>query len=315
MKAFALNGFDSPPALQELPDPEVGPGHVRLRVRAAALNRMDAAIRSGMVRGIADYQFPVVLGRDGAGLVDALGQGVDDVSIGDEVIGHVLFGPVLRDGTIAEYAVVAADTVAAKPEGLDFTAAAALPLAGTAALAAVEAIEPTDGSSVLIAGASGGVGSFAIQLAAARGATVIATGLPDEADRLRGLGASRVVDYREDVVTQVLDGDGGTVDALIDLVSYEAENLARLAAAVRKGGKVSSTVGAATPEALAAREITGTNIMAVPSRETLAALLAEIERGMLRVDVEETLPLEDAPRGLDAFLNGHVRGKTVVTVG
>jgi len=193
MKALALTDFDSAPTLQDLPTPEPGSGQVRVRIKAAALNGIDAAISSGMAQAMAEHQFPVVIGRDAAGIVDAVGEDVEHVSVGDEVLGHILFAPPLHHGTIAEYAILPTDAVVAKPASLDFSDAAALPLAGAAALAAVEAAELQQGQTVLIAGAGGGVGSFAIQLAVARGATVIATGLPEDADRLRRLGASEVV--------------------------------------------------------------------------------------------------------------------------
>jgi NADPH:quinone reductase-like Zn-dependent oxidoreductase len=313
MKALALTDFDSPPALLDLPLPEPDAGQVRVRVRAASLNGMDGAIADGMVRGMVEYQFPVVVGRDGAGVVDAVSDGVDDVSVADEVIGHIFFGPTLRDGTIAEYALLPADGVVAKPATVDFTEAAALPLAGAAALAVVDAADVQQGQQVLIAGASGGVGSFAVQLAAARGATVIATGLPEDVERLHGLGAAKVVDYREDVAEQVL-ADGGQVDALLDLVSFGPDSFGRLAKAVRRGGKAGSTAGGASDEALEAAGLTGQVIMAMPNRETLTKLLAEIERGALRVDVEERLPLDAAATALETFTNAHTKGKIVVTV-
>lgn len=313
MKALVLTDFDSPPALHDLPLPEPDAGQVRVRVRAAALNGIDGAIAAGMARGMAEYQFPVVVGRDGAGVVDAVADGVDHVSVGDEVIGHIFFVPTLRDGAIAEYALLPADGIVAKPATLDFTDAAALPLAGAAALAAVDAADVQQGQLVLIAGASGGVGSFAVQLAAARGATVIATGLPEDVERLKDLGAAKVVDYREDVAEQLL-ADGGKVDALLDLVSFDPDSFGKLAKAVRPGGKVGSTAGGATDEALEAAGLTGQVIMAMPNRETLTKLTSEIERGALRVDVEETLPLDEAAKALETFTNGHTKGKIVVTV-
>jgi NADPH:quinone reductase-like Zn-dependent oxidoreductase len=263
MRALALTDFETGPALQDLPAPEPGSGQVRVRVEAAGLNGIDTAISTGMVKGMAEYVFPVVIGRDAAGIVDAVGDGVDHVSVGDEVIGHVFFGPTLHEGTIAEYAVLSGDGVVHKPTTLEFTAAAALPLAG--------------------------------------------------ADRLEALGASKIVDYRDDVAEQVL-ADGGEVDALLDLVSFDPESFGKVAKAVRRGGKVGSTAGGATDEALAAAGLTGKVIFATPDRETLTALLGEIERGALRVDVELTVPLEEATEGLEKLAGGHAQGKIVVTV-
>jgi NADPH:quinone reductase-like Zn-dependent oxidoreductase len=314
MKALALADLDSAPAVQELPTPEPSSGQVRVRVKAAGLNGFDVAVASGGLKGMAEYQFPVVIGRDAAGTVDAVGEGVEQVSVGDEVFGHVLFTPELRDGTVAEYALLPAEAVHAKPASLDFTEAAALPLAGAAALAAIEAADVQHGQTVLIAGAGGGVGSFALQLAADRGATVIATGLPEDADRLRTLGADQVVDYRKDVADQVLADHPDGVDALLDLVSFDPESFAKLAKAVRPGGKVGSTAGGATEDALAAAGLTGQVIVAVPNRDTLARLVSEIERGALRVDIEQVLPLDNATQGLDTLSRRIARGKIVATI-
>jgi NADPH2:quinone reductase len=237
---------------------------------------------------------------------------VTHVSVGDEVFGHIFWGPTLRDGTIAEYALLPAEGVIPKPAGVDFTHAAAIPLAGAGALAAVEATDVQRGERVLIAGASGGVGSFAIQLAADRGATVIATGLPEDVERLRGLGAEKVIDYRQNVAEQVLAD--GEVDVLLDLVSFDPESFTKLARAVRRGGKVASTAGGATPEAVEAAGVTGRVVVAMPNWETLTKLVGEVERGALVVDVEETLALGEAAKAFEMFTNRHTKGKIVVTV-
>ena len=314
MKALALTDFDTPPAVHDLPTPEPGLGQVRVRVKAAALNGIDAAISSGMAQAMAEHQFPVVIGRDAAGIVDAVGDGVEHVSVGDEVLGHILFAPPLHHGTIAEYAILPTDAVVAKPASLDFTAAAALPLAGAAALTAIDAADLQQGQTVLIAGAAGGVGSFAIQLAVARGATVIATGLPEDADRLRRLGASEVVDYRQDVAEQVLAEHPEGVDALLDLVTFDPDSFDKLAQAVRRGGKVGSTTTTATPDALEAAGLTGQAIFALPNRDTLNTLLGEIERGALRVDVQQIFSLDEASRGLETLASRTARGKLVVAI-
>jgi NADPH:quinone reductase-like Zn-dependent oxidoreductase len=130
MKAFALTDFDTAPATTELPTPDPGPGQVRIRVRAAALNGIDVAVISGLLRLMADYRFPVVIGSDGAGIVETVGDGVTGISIGDEVLGHYAFGSELHHGTLAEHALLTADATVVKPASLAFTEAAALPLAG-----------------------------------------------------------------------------------------------------------------------------------------------------------------------------------------
>jgi NADPH:quinone reductase-like Zn-dependent oxidoreductase len=277
-----VNGFGEPVSLGELAVPEPGPGQVRVRVKVAGLNAFDNAVASGMMQGMVEYAFPVVIGRDAAGIVDAVGEGVTEVMIGDEVFGHVLLGSPLRDGTLAEYALLPAAAVAEKPAGIDFVSAAALPLSGTAAHDAGEAVAPRDGDTVLIVGATGGVGSYAVQLAAARGATVVATGLPEDAQRLRDLGATHVVDYREPLAEQVRSAAPDGVDGLIDLVNREPDGLSQVSALVRDGGAVASTMGAADAETLGARSITATNVMAAPVRDVLEQLGDQVASGALR---------------------------------
>jgi NADPH:quinone reductase-like Zn-dependent oxidoreductase len=314
MRAVMLNGFGEPVSRGELAVPEPGPGQVRVRVKAAGLNAFDTAVASGMMQGMVEYSFPVVIGRDAAGIVDAVGEGVTEVMIGDEVFGHVLLVSPLRDGTLAEYALLPAAAVAAKPAGMDFASAAALPLSGTAAHDAVEAVAARDGDTVLIVGATGGVGSYAVQLAAARGATVIATGLPEDAQRLHGLGATHVVDYRQPLAEQVRSAAPDGVDGLIDLVNREPDGLSEVSALVRDGGRVASTMGAADAETLGARNITATNVMATPVREVLEQLGEQVASGALRVDVEQVLPFQNATQGLETLAAGTARGKIVVTV-
>ena len=314
MKAFALTDFDSAPAITDLPTPEPGPGQVRIRVRAAALNGIDVAVSSGLMRSMVDYRFPVVIGFDGAGIVDAIGEGVTDISIGDAVLGHYTLGSELHHGTLAEHALLTANATVVKPASLAFTEAAALPLAGSAALKAVEAVDLRPGETVLIAGAGGGVGSFAIQLALAKGATIIATGRPDDAQRLRGLGAAEVVDYQGDVAEQVRTAHPNGVDALIDMVTFDPDTFAPLAKAVRAGGKVSTLTGGATEEALAAAGLTGQMVSAGTNRDSLTRLIANVEDGTLTIDVERVLALDDADKGLETMTNRRARGKIVTTI-
>jgi NADPH:quinone reductase-like Zn-dependent oxidoreductase len=209
---------------------------VLVRVIAAGLNPLDNAIAAGMMTGMVEHDYPVVLGRDAAGIVERVGDGVDGISVGDAVVGHVLLAPPVKQGTLAEYAVLPSAAVVRKPDELDFATAAAIPLSGAAAVAAVDAIDPQPGEAVLIVGASGGVGSYAVQLAAGRGAIVIATGLPEDEDRLRDLGAGHVVDYRENLAEQVRRAYLGAVQGLIDLVSYSPDVLAEHASLLEEGG-------------------------------------------------------------------------------
>jgi NADPH:quinone reductase-like Zn-dependent oxidoreductase len=309
-----MTGFGEDAAVTEVPTPEAGAGAARVRVRAAALNRVDFALAAGMLQGMMEYEFPIVLGRDFAGAVDAVGDDITALAAGDEVFGFVPSGPPLHDGAIAEYVVVPAASLVASPEGVDVTAAAALPLAAATAHAAVEAVDPRPDSTVLIAGATGGVGSFAVQLAAQRGATVLASGTEDDAGRLTRLGAAAVVARGDRLTEHVRAEHSDGVDALIDLVSYSPDGLAPLSELVRDGGRVASPLGAADADALAGRGIEAANEFGAPTPDLLAAFAVRVASGELEVDVEEVAPLDRSPELLRRFATGPVRGKLVVEV-
>ncbi|SQD98138.1 MULTISPECIES: NADP-dependent oxidoreductase [unclassified Parafrankia] len=314
MRALNVPAAGEQPRLSDLPVPGPVEGTVLVRVKAAGLNAIDNALAAGMMAEMMPHAYPLVLGRDAAGVVEAVGAGVDHVAVGDAVIGHMLLAPPIQAGTLAEYALLPAAAVTRKPAGLDFTTAAALPLAAAAAKTAVDAVEPEPGQTVLVVGAGGGVGSYAVQLLAARGVTVVATGTAADAGRLTALGAATVVDYTAGpVAEQVRAAYPDGVDALIDLVAYTPDSAPL--DVVRKGGKVASTLGAADEEALAAAGLTGTSVMAAPVRELIAELAALAAAGTLKVDITTVLPLEKATDGLATLASGTARGKIVVEIG
>ncbi len=186
-----------------------------------------------------------------------------------------------------------AATIVPKPAGLDFVTAAAIPLAGAAASQAVDVVDPQPGQVVLINGASGGVGSFAIQLVDARGATVLATGTAEDADRLLNLGAAHVVDYSAGPVAdqvRTLYPDG--VDALINLAGRVPADLP--IGAVRPGGTIASTTTQPEPTDLESAGITSTGIMATPTSLIIAALVEQATAGTLKVIIADVLPIEQA---------------------
>ena len=176
MRAVVFPGFGAAPEVRDDVDvPDPAEGEVRVRVRAASVNGFDLAVAAGMVQGMMEHRFPVVLGKDFAGVIDAVGPGVDGYAVGDRVFG-VVTKPFVGDGSFGEFVTVPVAVGLAKlPEPVSFTDGAALGLAGTAALDCVDAAALRPGQSVLIAGATGGVGSYAVQFAAQAGATVIAT--------------------------------------------------------------------------------------------------------------------------------------------
>lgn len=313
MRAFHLPSAGEQPQLGDLPTPTVTEGTVLVRVKAVGLNPIDNGIAAGVLAGMMPHAYPLVLGRDAAGIVEAVGEGVDHVAVGDAVLGHVLLAPPIQAGTLGEYALLPAAAVTPKPHGLDFVAAAALPLAGATAAQTVAAIDPQPGQTVLVNGAAGGVGSYAVQLLASRGAAVVATGTPDDADRLRGLGATVVVDHTASpVVDQIraLHPDG--VDALINLAGFSPADVP--AGALRPGGRIATTTAAPDEETLAAANLTSSMIMAAPVREVVASLAEQAATGDLKVQVASVLPFEQALEGLATLAAGQAHGKIVVTL-
>ena len=178
MRALNVPAAGQQPEVSRLPIPAPTEGTVLIKVKAASLNAIDVALAGGAAAGTMTHHYPLVVGRDAAGVVEAVGEGVDHIQVGEEVFGHILLAPPIQAGTVAEYAVLTAAAVAHKPAGIDFATAAALPLAGATAVAAIDAIAPESGQTVLVIGAGGGVGTYAVQLLAARGVTVVATATP-----------------------------------------------------------------------------------------------------------------------------------------
>jgi NADPH:quinone reductase-like Zn-dependent oxidoreductase len=309
MKAFALTARDTQPAVQDLPQPEPTAGEVLVAVEAASVNGFDLSVAAGYVWDMIPHEFPVVLGRDLVGTVTAVGDGVEGISVGDRVAG-VIPGMALgaRTGTFAEYVALPASAVTAVPSGVEAHQAAVVGLAGVAASDALAALDVQAGETVLVSGATGGVGSIAVQLAAAAGASVIATAQPGAEDEyVRSLGATHTVDYTGDVTVavQALAPQG------VDKVLHAAGDAAPLAATLKAGGVLASTRGA-DQEQVARADVTVAPIMAAATAEKLATLLAQVAQGALRVNVETAIPLERAPEAFAAFADGTL-GKVLLT--
>jgi NADPH2:quinone reductase len=310
MRAFTLESFDAPPAVRDLPVPEPGDSEVLVRVHASSVNAVDAAILAGMLKGMVEHEFPVVLGRDYAGLVDQVGARVTRYAPGDEVYGFLLHAnPTVHDGSWTELIVVPEDNfVAPKPAAVDLAGAGAAPLAGITAVLAVDALDISAGDTVLIAGATGGVGSFAVQLAAHAGASLLAPARPEDDAYLRDLGVSDVLDRNADVAAAVRDRHPEGVDALLDLVSYGPDGFNAYAAALKPDGRGASPLGAAGDAPGRA------NIMAPPSRENLARLARLLDDGILRVPIQDSFGLDEAGAALQAFGSRHKHGKLGIRI-
>jgi NADPH2:quinone reductase len=257
-----------------------------------------------MLKGMAEYEFPVTLGRDFAGVVEQAGADVSEYKAGDAVYGFVLHAnPTVHDGSWADYAIVPQGSVARKPASVDVATAGVAPVAGLTAVAALDALALSAGDSVLVVGAAGGVGSFFVQLAAAAGAHVIAPGLPEDREYLRDLGASEIIERDSDVAAQVRERFPEGVDALLDLVSFTPDP-----SVLKEGGRLASPLGAAG-------EGPGrVNLMASGTRANLERLGSPLETGALRVHIQDAYPLEQAGKALQSLASSHTQGKLAIAI-
>lgn len=311
MRAIVVRQFAGPIETAEMPTPEPAANAVQVRMEAAGVNPFDLRIATGYLEGKLPHDFPLILGVDGAGTVSATGPEVTHFDVGDRVVGKFLVPPV-GHGSFAEYAVLPENAAIVRiPAPVTTVAAAALPTAGVTAQDLVDAAKIRPGQKVLIVGATGGVGSFLVQLANIAGAHVIATARAADSDRMARLGASETVDHSLAPIgdsVRFTHPDG--VDVLFDLVS-DPEALAELTGLVRAGGAVYSTVGAADEQTLRRREITGGNIESRGGAAELARLLHRVVDGDVVIPVQATVPLSQAPSVIGA---GGARGKTVLVI-
>jgi NADPH:quinone reductase-like Zn-dependent oxidoreductase len=313
VRAVALPQPDGRLAVTELPDPHPGEGELLIQVHAASINPIDVRISTGRYPW-GKFDYPVVPGFDFAGVVEDTGGDATRFQTGDEVLGYWSAKRFHR-GSWAEYMTIPERAlVVRKPERLSFDLAAALPLAGVTALMCVDAAAPLAGKEVLIVGAGGAIGAYAVQLGANAGASVLATGRRGHDQRLHDLGAAEVIDYVDDDVADVVSRmRPAGVDVLIDLVNDQSE-VTRLASLVREGGKVASACFGADPDVLAGREITASNVVATHADpELLGRLVALVDAGKLRAAYDERRALDDVPAVVAELGSGRSR-KTVIDV-
>jgi NADPH:quinone reductase-like Zn-dependent oxidoreductase len=310
VKAVTYTQYGGPENLTygDVDDPKVGPDWVRVAVRAASVNPVDWKLASGGLDSALDVFFPVVPGWDVAGVVTEVGPANHDLKIGDEVYGY-LRKDAVHGGTYAEQVAAPRATLALKPTSLSFEEAAAVPLAGLTAFQALEdALQVGVHDVVLVHGASGGVGVFAVQVAAARGARVIGTASPRNHDFVRELGAEPV-EYGEGLAERVraLVPDG--VTAVLDTRGEDALASAPDVLADQHQGRVASIIDPGVAE------LGGTYVFVHPDVDDLAALATLADAGELRVPIASTYPLERAADAWRESMEGHARGKIVLTVG
>jgi NADPH:quinone reductase-like Zn-dependent oxidoreductase len=307
MKAVRIHEFGSADVLkvEDLPRPSPAAGEVLIEVRAASVNPVDYKIREGKYPPVKAEQLPVTLGRDAAGVVTRLGGGVTAVAEGDEVF--VMLPP--DRGGYAEWVTAPASLCAIKPISLDMIQAASVPLAALTAWQGLFTYgELTEGQRVLIHGASGGVGPFAVQLAVAKGAEVYATASAENRPFVESLGARRVIDYRAERFEDVVHD----LDLVYDLIGGETE--ARSWQVLKRGGRLISTVhepdaGRAAEAGVIARRYT-----CQPNGGQLAEIARLIDGGQIKVSIDKVFPLDEAAAAERRLQHDHVTGKVVLDV-
>lgn len=309
MKAVRFHEYGGPDVLryEDVERPVPGAGQVRVRVAATTFNGVDGNIRAGFMQEPMPLTLPHIPGLDVAGTIDALGEGAGGLEIGDQVIG---FLPFVADGASAEYVLAPAESLAPAPTSIPLADAAALPLVGlTAWQALFDHAELKPGQRILISGAGGAVGGYAVQLAKAAGAHVIATGSPRSIGHVTAAGADEVIDHTAtEVTTAVTD----PVDVLLNLAPIDPAEFTALAGLVRDGGVVvSSTVWMPAP-ADQERGVRGIDIYVRSDAEQLSELVARVDRGELTVDVAERVPLADLPSVHARAAAGTLSGKVIV---
>ena len=315
MRAVAIDGFGGNDRLElrEVADPKVGPDGVLIRVRGAGLNPVDHKIREGYLAGAFPHIFPAVLGWDAAGTVEQVGPAVTRFAPGDEVFAYCR-KHFVGEGTYGEYVTVPEEFAAPKPESIDFVHAGAVPLAAlTAWQALVESVATRPGETVLVQGAAGGVGHFAVQIARSRGAQVIGMASAAKHDLLRDLGAAEAIDPSQgDFAEAARESRPDGVDIVLDL--FGGDTIRRSVDALADGGRIVSLAEPPVDDRLQQRGITPAYVFVRPSGSQLAELSRLIDAGDLRVELEASYPLAEAAEALERLETSRVRGKLALEV-
>ena len=299
MKAVQFAEYGGPKVLQvvEVDEPHPGADQVRISVRAAGVNGIDWKIRAGYMREMMPLSLPSGTGMDAAGVVNEVGEGVTDVAVGDEVLGT-------GSATFAEYAALS--SWAKKPAGLSFEEAAGYPVPVETAIRILNQVGIQSGETLLVSGASGGVGSAVVQIARQRGISVIGTASERNQDYLRSLGAVPTI-YGEGLVERVRSLAPNDVDASLDIAgSGVVPELIKLTG---EPSKVLSIADFSAPEQGALISTTSTN-----PADAFAEAARLFSEGAFHIPVEKTFPLEAAAEAQEASAAGHVAGRFVITV-
>lgn len=309
MKAVRYHSYGGSDVLgyEEADRPTAGVGQVVVQVAGTSFNQVDVALRAGLLKEFIPVTFPQVPNGDVSGVIADVGPGVTGWTVGDAVVASL---PATGPGAAAEYAAVPAELLAAAPRTGELADASALPVVGlTAWQTLFEHAGLTDEQRILINGAGGGVGGYAVQLAKQAGAIVTATASARSRDRISAYGADQMVDYTVTPVLEVLAGQ--RFDVVLHLASTSPEETARLLDLVADGGTFISITGLVPADA--GRGVRAEWIFVRSDAAQLAELVARVDAGELTIDVAERLPLADLATVHDRAVAGTLAGKTVLT--
>src|SRR5436190_13281603 len=308
MKAVVIHEYGGPGVLkyEDIPLPEPKDDQLLIRVIAGGVNPVDGMIRSGMFAKEGNRVFPIILGGDVAGVVEKAGSKIKKFKAGDPVFAYVSLD---NSGGYAQYALVTEREAAPKPKSLSYVEAAAVPIVAlTAWQALIDTTKLEAGQTVLNHGGSGGVGTFAIQIAKARGGKVIATASTANQDLLKQLGADVAIDYTK----QKFEDLAKDVDVVLDSVGEDT--LARSYGVVKKGGFIVTLVARVDQAELDKHGIHGASLSVAPNSNELVEIGKLIDQKKIKVIVSQTFPLSEAMKAHEQVATGHTRGKIVLKV-
>ncbi|TDW94998.1 NADPH:quinone reductase-like Zn-dependent oxidoreductase [Kribbella pratensis] len=306
MKAVRFHATGGPEVLryEDAEQPVPGAGEVRIQVAGSAYNPADGGIRGGFLP--IPVTLPHVPGYDVSGTIDALGDGVEGLTVGENVVGFI---PMNADGSAAQYVVAPASALVKAPVRIPLADAAGLPSVGlTASQALFEAGQLKAGQRVLINGAGGPVGGYAVQLAKRAGAYVIATASPRSSEIVKAAGADEIIDH---TATSVLDAVAEQVDVLLNLAPITPDGFTALVTRVRDGGVVVSTTPTVTTPGDDERNVRAATIFVHPDADVLSNLVALIDSGDLHVEIARRVPLSELPAIHQQAEAGQIHGKVV----
>jgi NADPH:quinone reductase-like Zn-dependent oxidoreductase len=308
MKAIQIHKYGGPGVLkyEEAPKPSPGADDVIIKVFATSVNPIDWKIREGHAKGMFPVKFPLIPGWDVSGEIDEVGSNILNFRKGDEVYSRP---DPTKNGTYAEYVVVKANLVNGKPQSIDHEKAAAVPLAGlTAWQALFDYGKLQQGQKVLIHAASGGVGTFAVQLAKWKGAYVIGTASKENMAFVKKLGADKVIDYKNEKFEEKLKN----IDLVIDLIGGETQK--RSLKVIKKGGRLITAVQLGNQEEAKEKNIHIEGFLTKSLPEELEQIKQLIDSGKVMPVIASVMPLKDAAKAQKLSEEGHVRGKIVLQV-